>query len=239
MDVRNLFGFKPPIFSIDLNKKNLSTSDAFFWRTDSGYSTIFKYSDILNLFFKTNNSKVSIMFYDKNNNLIKTKRISELELSNTIILDKFFFDGLEDYGVFYIFHETSKEINSAIRNSCYTGYSLNKNLASFVHGNLITGVKTFDGNSSIFGIIGSSKLRKNTYKIQNFYNFDKTEIAIMNPTKKKLEIVVNDQKILLETCCSKIVNIGKNQTIKIISNCYLLRPIIFNYQSHYIDVYHG
>ena len=61
----------------------------------------------------------------------------------------------------------------------------------------------------------------------------------MNPTKKDLEIVINSNKFILGTCCSKIIDINKNDLIEIISNCYLLRPIIFNYKKQFIDVYHG
>ena len=237
--IRNLTGFKPSIFLLNLNKKNISTSDAFFWRTDQNYHTIFKFSDILKLFFKDNSSEVEILFYDKNNNLIKNKKFSNIELSNKLIIDSAFFDGLEDFGIFYIFHKSKSNINSMIRNSCYTGYSHRKNLPSFVHGNLITSIKSFDGQHVEFGVMGASGIKKKLYKVQNFYDFDKTEVLIMNPTKNKLEIKINSSKFILESCCSKIINIDNNKLIEIVSNCYLLRPIIFNYKKEFIDVYHG
>ena len=92
--IRNLIGFRPQIYSLNLNKKNISTSDAFFWRTDNSYHTVFKFSDILNLFFKDTSSEVEILFYDKNNNLIKRKKISNIELSNKLVIDSNFLDGL-------------------------------------------------------------------------------------------------------------------------------------------------
>ena len=239
--IRNLIGFKPPIFLLNLNKKNISISDAFFWRTDQNYHTIFKFSDILNLFFKDNSSEVEMLFYDKNNNLIKCKKFSNIELSNKLIIDKTFLDGIEDHGIFYVFHKSKANINSIIRNSCYTGYSYKESLPSFVHGNLITSIRTFDGQNIEFGIVGASSLKKKLYKVQNFYDFDKTEVAIMNPTKNRLEIEINSNKFILESCCSKIINIdiNNNKLIEIVSNCYLLRPIIFNYKKQFIDVYHG
>ena len=237
--IRNLIGFRPSIFLLNLNKKNISASDAFFWRTDNNYRTIFKFSDILYLFFKDNSSEVEISFYDKNNNLIKSKKFLNIELSNKLVIDKAFFDGLEDYGIFYIFHKSNSNINSIIRNSCYTGYSYNENLFSYVHGNLITSAKSFDGTHEEFGIAGTSKFKKRKYKIQNSFDFDKTEIEIMNPTKNDLEIEINSIKFVLKSCCLKIVNINSNKLITIVSNCYLLRPIIFNYKKQFIDVYHG
>ena len=54
--LRNLLNFKP-VYS-KLHKKNYPTcvSDAFLWRTDNGYKTKFKYSDILGLFYKIKDS---------------------------------------------------------------------------------------------------------------------------------------------------------------------------------------
>ena len=236
---RNLINFRPSIFLLNLNLKNTSTSDAFFWRTDSNFYTVFKFSDILNLFFKDDSSEVEILFYDNKNNFIKSKNFLNIELSNKLTIDSTFLDGLEGYGVFYIFHKSKKNINSIIRNSCYTGYSYKNNLPSFVHGNLITSVKSFDGKHAEFGVGTTTRFKKNIYKVQNFYDFDRTEIMIMNPTKKDLEIVINSNKFILGTCCSKIIDINKNDLIEIISNCYLLRPIIFNYKKQFIDVYHG
>ena len=50
MALRNFFGFRPPVVLLD-NKKSFLASDLFFWRTDQGYSTIFKASDILKKFY--------------------------------------------------------------------------------------------------------------------------------------------------------------------------------------------
>ena len=61
----------------------------------------------------------------------------------------------------------------------------------------------------------------------------------MNPTKNNLEIEINSNKFILESCCSKIINVNNNELIEIVSNCYLLRPIIFNYKKQFMDVYHG
>ena len=62
---------------------------------------------------------------------------------------------------------------------------------------------------------------------------------IINPTKAKLKISVNDKTFNLESCCSIKKNFNNINIIKIISKCYLLRPIIFSYHNNYLDVYHG
>ena len=42
--IRNSFNFKPINFKHHKKKFPRSVSDAFLWRTDNGYKTIFKYS---------------------------------------------------------------------------------------------------------------------------------------------------------------------------------------------------
>ena len=68
--IRNSLNIKP--INIKTNEENYSTtvSDAFLWRTDKGYKTKFKYSDILDLFYKIDDSWVEFHFYSKNNKLI-------------------------------------------------------------------------------------------------------------------------------------------------------------------------
>ena len=47
---RNFFGIIPKYFFLDLNDKNLSVSDAFFWRTDSNFTTLFRFTNLLSFF---------------------------------------------------------------------------------------------------------------------------------------------------------------------------------------------
>ena len=51
ISLRNSFNIRPIYYKY--HKKNYagSVSDAFLWRTDNGYKTKFKYSDILKLFY--------------------------------------------------------------------------------------------------------------------------------------------------------------------------------------------
>lgn len=237
--LRNLFGYKPSLTVLNMNKKNLSTSDAFFWRTDNNFKTIFKFTDLLNLYFNDQGSSVDIMFYDKFNKLLKKLRLSNINLSNKLIIDKDFMNGIEDYGTFYIFHVSNLNNNSVLRNSCYTGYSINNNLPSFVHGNLINAVKNLNDSNLEIGIGGITPFKNNIYQIQNSFIDCKLELLISNPSKKKLKILINDKKIYLEPCCSTLESFENTEVIKIISKCYLLRPIIFSYKKNYLDVYHG
>ena len=102
--LRNSINFKPVSFKNFEKNYPISVSDAFLWRTDNGFKTKFKYSDILNLFYKIRNSRVELHFYSKNNELIKIEKVNDLNLSNELEISSKYLNNLEDYGTFYIFH---------------------------------------------------------------------------------------------------------------------------------------
>ena len=237
--LRNFFGIRPSYYNIDYNKKNISVSDAFFWRTDSSFVTYFSFTDLMSLFYSISDTEVEIVFFDKNFNFIKKIFLKTTDISNKIIIDRFFLDGIEDYGTFYIFHNTSTKFDSMIRNSCYTGFSYKNALPSFVHGNTQTAYKNLSDNKITYGIGAKSFLKNKIYKVQNYLENDKTEILIMNPCSSKINIKINGKSFNLQKGFSRIFDINKNNEILIISNSYLLRPIVFNYKNNYIDVHHG
>ena len=63
--LRNSLNFKPVYIKHYQDNYPTTVSDAFLWRTDNGYKTKFKYSDILGLFYKVKNSRVEVHFYSK------------------------------------------------------------------------------------------------------------------------------------------------------------------------------
>ena len=71
-----------------------------FWRTDKSFKTIFKFTDILNLYLNDNTSMVEILFFSKDAKLIKSINIRNIELNNKLVIDKSFLGGLGDYGTF-------------------------------------------------------------------------------------------------------------------------------------------
>ena len=102
--LRNSLKFRPQSLKIFEKDYPTSVSDAFLWRTDNGYKTKFKYSDILNLFYKIKNSWVEFHFYTKNNELIKIEKVNNLNLSNELEICSKYLNNLEDYGTFYILY---------------------------------------------------------------------------------------------------------------------------------------
>ena len=71
--LRSLTGFRAPIFLLG-NQKSYLASDLFVWRTDRGYSTIFKASDILKKFYGED-STLLLFFFDHQGHKILSKRL--------------------------------------------------------------------------------------------------------------------------------------------------------------------
>ncbi len=236
--VRNFFNIKPSFDLVDYTSKNISVSDAFIWRTDNGFKTIFKFTNIIKHFYGEEEQNLRIIFFDSNNNLIKEKYINGIE-TGELLIDQNFLNNIKGYGVFYVFHNSNSYLNGIIRNSCYTGYSLNDSLPSFVHGNTIAAEQNLNNLKINYGLGGISFYKKNIYTVQNYFNFDKTEIMLVNPTDKGINISINGKNVFLNRGYSRSFDTSKEKLIKIKSNCYLLRPIVFTYNNSFFDVYHG
>jgi hypothetical protein len=241
-NIRNFIGFKPVHMSIDHIYNASSVSDAFCWRTDNNYTTTFKFSDLMRLFYDIDNSHAEIIFFDKNYNLIKKINYKNLDISNELNISKSFLNNIEDYGTFYIFHKSNKKVkeNFIIANRCYIGFSYKNNLRSFVHGNTLASYQTIYADDIKNDIVKTTYLFEQNYRVQNYFDhMTKTELFFANPTNKKIKFSVNDTKYTLNVGCSIIINLNSLKTVNIISNCSFLRPIIFNYKNEFIDVYHG
>ena len=242
--LRNSLNFKPVSLKHFEKDYPISVSDAFLWRTDNGYKTKFKYSDILNLFYKIKNSWVEFYFYSKNNELIKIEKVKDLNLSNELEINSKYLNNLEDYGTFYVYHfidnEKNLNNNDVISNRCYLGYSQNNNLYSFVHGNThgkFTNI--FPNKTFLTDIVKTSLFQNYTYTIQKYFDgFDKNELFFNNPTSKNIKFTIDDKKFELKPNFSLLVEF-KNSIISIKSNCLFFRPTIFSYKDKYLDVHHS
>lgn len=244
--IRNTLNIKP-IYLKTFEKDYFTTiSDAFLWRTDNGYKTKFKYSDILSLFYKIHDSHVELHFYTKENKLIKIKKINYLNISNEVEITSPFLNNIDDYGVFYIYHYLKKKddlgYNGIISNRCYLGYSKNNNLYSFVHGNILakyTNISCNDNDKISSDIVKMSLFENQIYTIQKYFNdFDKNELIFINPTTKIIKFSVENKKYRLNPHCALMVQV-KSSIISIKSNCLFLRPTVFSYKDEYMDVHHS
>ena len=242
--LRNSINFKPVSFKNFEKNYPISVSDAFLWRTDNGFKTKFKYSDILNLFYKIKKSWVEFHFYSKNNELIKIEKVNDLNLSNELEINSKYLNNLEGYGTFYIYHfsDNSMQLNNndIISNRCYLGYSQNNNLYSFVHGNTLGKfTNIFSNKTFLTDIVKVSLFQNYTYTIQKYFDgFDKNELFFTNPTSKNIKFTVDNKYFELKPNCSTLVEID-NLIISIKSNCLFFRPTIFSYKGKYLDVHHS
>jgi hypothetical protein len=242
--LRNSLNFRPVYLKNFEKNYPISVSDAFLWRTDNGYKTKFKYSDILNLFFNVKNSWVEFHFYTKSNQLIKIEKINNIDLSNELEISSKYLNNLEDYGTFYIYHFSDKTSNLShtdiISNRCYLGYSKNNNLYSFVHGNTLGKFSSIFSNENIFtDIVKTSLFQNHTYTIQKYFEeFSKNELFFTNPTSKTIKFSIDKKKYELKSNNSLLIEI-KSNLITIKSNCLFLRPTVFSYKGQYLDVHHS
>ena len=226
------------------NKKVYIVSDIFLWRTDNGFETRFNFSDIINLFYEVENSRVEIHFYTKNNEFIKKLELESLDHINSIDITAKYI-GKKDFGNFYIFHycpsETKKLLNNnTLSNRCYVGYSQSDNLHSFVHGNAHAKFTSVYNDESIKSdIIRTSLFKNSKYTIQKYFDLtNKNEIFICNPTSKKLKFSINSKNYVLKPFNSTSITVEQS-IITIISNCRFLRPTVFSYKGKYLDVHHS
>ena len=240
--LKNSINLKPEFFHKFISDEPLTVSDAFLWRTDNNLKTKFEFLDILRVFYKIENSWVEIHIFSKDNKLLKIEKIENLNIKNFFDIDKKYLDGLEDYGLFYIYHFTKEKLDSGslVVNRCYLGYSLNDNQYTYIHGNTYAKfTNTYPGNKIKTNIMATSLFENQEYALQQYFdNFDKTELGFSNPTSKRIKFTIEKKKYILESGCVKLVKV-KDPIINIKSNCLLLRPMIFTYRDKYLDVHHS
>ena len=240
--IRNSLNIK----SIKINKyysnQSLSITDAFLFRTDANFKTIFRFSDIPKIYHHINDSTVEIIFYNYKNELIKKIDIDNIKKVNELIIDKKFLDNVETYGHFYFFHKI-KNIKSKkilLSNRCYLGFSKNGKNQSFVHGNSFVKGKNFENGDIVSNFVKKSFFQNHKYYIQeNFSDIDKVELFINNPTNKKIKFIINNINHILMPDNDTKIELSNIEKIEIHSNCTLLRPIIFTFKDEYYDVHHA
>ncbi len=236
--LRNFFSISPTFFNINYLEKNISISDGFFWRVDDNFSTKFKFTNLIKFYFNKE-SNVEIFFFDNNHNYLNQIALNTKNYSEEYIITKKIVKNI-NFGVFYIFHRSNTKIDSILRNSCYVGYSYKNSLYSYVHGNTPSAKKNISDNFSKlnYDLLGSSIFKKK-YVVQKKFNSNKTEAMILNSTPIDQRILINDEKIFLKKGHSYIHQIKDKELLEINSKCYLLRPIIFEYEKDFLNVYHG
>ena len=194
MALRNLFGFRPPVVLLE-NKKSFFASDLFFWRTDQGYSTIFKASDILKKFYDEE-SALLFIFFDQNGRELFRKTlqfndgIAELTINTGFI-------GQEAMGTFCAFNTLMRPTKKKIKatNRCYVGYG-KKGSFSMVHGNLLalytSKFKDFRlSDISIKPAVSSKKGNYKYYLQKSNFEFFHNSLIFVNPLDRDITVSVS------------------------------------------------
>ena len=83
-----------------------------FWRTDNGFETVFRYTDLLK-FFYGEKLFCRVVFYDSSNKFIKELKINIKNSSGEVLINKKLLNNIEGYGSFFIFHETKKQSSNS------------------------------------------------------------------------------------------------------------------------------
>ena len=165
----NLFVLKKPsnVFWGSLSKEATSVSDAFVWRTDNGFKTVFKFANILKVFNDLDIGYVYIEIFSNRNKLLEKFKISILNDVNEFVIDKKLL-GIEEFGVFFVYHKahSSKRPEISILNRCYVCYYKN-NSGSIVHGNSIVSGEVISGNNKQKNYVNRSFFINQKYIIQN------------------------------------------------------------------------
>lgn len=237
--LRNYFSIRPIQISSISTQSGYSISDGFFWRANSSFETIFSFSDLPKIFFNNQISKTRILFYDNNFNFIKNIEFSDYSFQKKITINNQFLNSKSEYGIFFIFHISEEAFDFSIRNSCYTGFSFNNSIYSYVHGNCPTVGLNIKNKKTLFNIVGRSIFTNQVYRIQDFFSdYDKVELMINNPLSSKIKVFINHNFYTFKPHETKIILITDNQVL-IKSNCYFIRPIIFKYKNEFLDVHHA
>lgn len=238
---------KPPVRIWGSSNFNFSSSDSFIWRTDNNYSTIFRYSDIANKYYNKK-SLILMIFFDRYGSFIYEKKIPVEFAVNSFKITS---DSLplpkNDYGSFFAFilpNNLDSSLMTQITNRCYVGYSNNGSFYSFLHGNEIAKLIKLENNNYDFNNATSAinEHKKNTeYSIQkDFMLYDKSELFVYNPIKRKIKFKINSNEISISSNNVLKFNVQNIRSVCLIQSDYFWpRPIVFSYRNSYFDVHHG
>ena len=237
--IKNTLKIRP----IQINTYNvnaISISDSFIFRTDKEFETVFRFIDILDLFYDLATETVILNFYDQDNKFIKKIIFENISNQNEIFINKEFLDGYVGCGTFVIYHiPNNKSSKIKFNNRCYVGYKKN-NTYSFVHGNTYVKGLEIITKKEKNGFVKKSLLNNWKYILQkDFSRYDLSELFIVNPLDAELNLRCNNKNFVLKNNCLIKIIIKNTSKVELMSNCTLLRPIVFSYKDSFLDVHHG
>lgn len=240
--LREKTGLRPPIFLFG-NEPFLS-SDLFFWRTDAGYSTIFKASDILSKYYNKE-STLLLIFFDSHGAFLLKKSV-EFHYGLAVVTITTDLLGMEGIGTFVALNVPEEPLSCDVQvtNRCYVGYGKHDSY-SMVHGNM-TGIKAQPNIESIdplkyikpaiSGRNGNFKYHLQKPKHPSL----KMSLIFTNPLERKIEVVINKKPYEIDRMSCIVVLVPKeDESVLVESNFVWPRPLVFCEKGKFIDVHHG
>tara|TARA_B100000315_G_C14578033_1_gene588953 strand:- start:1429 stop:2124 length:696 start_codon:yes stop_codon:yes gene_type:complete len=220
------------------------SSDLFLWRTDKGFETVFKASDILRKYYGVD-SVLRVIFYDSSGVFIYQKDFKFDDSTLTIEIKGELLNR-EDIGTFAVFNvpteQTSKNIN--VTNRCYVGYGRNGSF-SMVHGNIIGVMTSPKGTDRGFhqSITPAISGRKGSYKyvIQKRNDGDKnTSLGFTNPLNRRIYVNVNGNISQINPRGCALITVDTAEDIFEVKSDFIFpRPIVICDDGRFIDCLHG
>lgn len=244
VSIRNFIGFRPPKYQFKKESSYL-LSDLFVWRTDQGFSTIFKASDIIKKFYGEESCLV-LIFFDQNGDEIFQKTLQFNQGLTEIVIDSDFM-GTESIGTFCALNTllNATEIDIRATNRCYIGYGKNGSF-SMVHGNLLalyTKKLVYVSEPASIPLkpaISSRKGKYNYYLQKSNWDFFENNLIFTNPLERDVNITICGTTYQVRPKCCKIISVNKNEEIiRIESDFIFPRPLVFSERDQYVDVHHG
>lgn len=249
-----------PLTLIPKNKDS-SISDLFPWVINEDWETFFDLAPIIKLFPACKSmyvEKILIIVFDKNGLQITSKSYELASIQRTTIkISEFFETRIRDYGTFAVFHlerpEFIKEIGSYITERGYVSFLYKSNkIRTYVHGNMDSVAQLQNGGIQY---LGNASIWRRAYHLQ--YLFEKSsraQIILVNTYKKRLKYCM---KLLNSNTWSEIsvetisipsggivmYSIPQDLTITVYlvieSQAIMARPVVVDYQTQGINIFHG
>jgi len=244
--VRQSLGIRPSMFTWSENEVG-AISDLFFWKTDEGFSTIFRASDTIGKYYNLE-STVAFVFFDNNGNEILKKQFSFRKTGQLSVDITDSFIGYRGVGTFCAFNVVAEKLtkNIAPINRCYVGYGFD-GFYSMVHGNvpaLITNPvleKKSDKINMIIRPTISKRKRSYSYYLQlpNIPG-EQLELVFTNPIHRRIKISIGGKIVVIAPFgCATIPVSQACGLIHITSDFIFPRPIVFRMSQRFFDVSHG
>mgnify|MGYP001187078907 CR=1 FL=1 len=255
---RAIWNWKQPL-TVRPDRLEDSVSDLFVWRSSSDWQTFFELIDIPSLFDDKCDSKyVNFVFFNTTGQLVFEQRIAlQANKRQMLNVSSIIGQSYGELGTFAVFHESPPsditQMDAHLAERGYVSYCYqNAPLKSYVHGNLDAISRTDIGALQLLG--GVSFLRRE-YHLQHKIELGVVyEFGLVNPSPQRQRFLCK----LISTSSKREIGLyefeldaggvrlftmqakdSSDAKLIIQSRLVMARPVVFRFQNHIMDVFHG